>query len=133
MKDSLTSMQQLKTVVVYSALGLGTATGLVLLVRHFYKKAIKKSNDKDSLNEGAPATFARQLKMAFDNDNWMGWGTNLTMVRQVFNQIPSKSSYAKVQKAYAALYNRSLNADLESELTTTEYNEMIAILSIKKQ
>lgn len=127
------SIQELKTVVTYSTLGLGTATGFVMLVRYFYKKAQKVNADKGSMNEGDPSAFARQFKMAFENDNWMGWGTNVTLVRQVFTQIPTKAAYAKVQKAYAALYNQTLNTDLQSELSSSEYNEMILILASKKK
>lgn len=126
-------VQEFKTVVTYAALGLGTATGFVLLARYYFKKALKVNADKGSMREGDPSAFARQLKMAFDNDNWMGWGTDVVLVRQVFSQIPSKTTYAKVQKAYAALYNRTLNADLQSELSSTEYNEMILILARKKK
>jgi hypothetical protein len=60
----------------------------------------------DSLEVGDPATFAKQLKMAFDNDNYAGWGTNEKMVMQVFNEMPSKSMYSKVQKEYANLYGK---------------------------
>jgi hypothetical protein len=121
-----------KTIVTYSALGLGTATGMLMLGRYLYKKAKKNSIEKNSLSEGDPATFARQLKMAFDNDNWMGWGTNNKMVMQVFRQIPSKAAYQKVQNAYFGLYNKSLTSELESELTSDEYNEVIRILSVKR-
>jgi hypothetical protein len=125
-------LHKFKTVVTYSALGLGTATGMFMLARFLYKKAKKNSIEKNSLSEGDPATFARQLKMAFDNDNWMGWGTNNEMVMQVFRQIPTKSAYQKVQNAYFGLYNKSLTAELESELTSDEYNEVIRILSVKR-
>ena len=69
--------------------------------------------------------------MAFDNDNYAGWGTNEKMVMQVFNEIPSKSMYTKVQREYANLYGKSLNADLEDELSSEEYNELIRILNAK--
>ncbi|MDB5274474.1 MAG: hypothetical protein JWO58_2841 [Chitinophagaceae bacterium] len=121
-----------KTVVTYSTLGLGTATGLFFAARFLIKKIKKQSAEKNSLNEGDPSTYARQLKMAFDNDNWMGWGTNTQLVMQVFTEIPSKSAYQKVQNAYSGLYNKSLNADLESELSSDEYNQVIKILSAKK-
>jgi hypothetical protein len=125
-------IQNLKTVVVYSTLGIGTATGLFFLARHFYKKVRTNQSERHSLEEGDPATFAKQLKMAFDNDNYFGWGTNETVVKQVFNEIPSKSMYSKVQREYARLYNKSLNADLEEELSSEEYNELIRILNAKK-
>jgi hypothetical protein len=125
-------LRNLKTVVIYSALGLGSATGVFLLARHFYKKTRANVSQKHSLEVGDPATFAKQLKMAFDNDNYAGWGTNEKMVIQVFNEIPSKSMYTKVQKEYSNLYGRSLNADLEEELSSDEYNELIRILTAKK-
>ena len=125
-------IQNLKSIVIYSTLGLGTATGLFFLARYFYKKTRANVSQRRSLEVGDPATFAKQLKMAFDNDNYMGWGTNEKMVLQVFNEIPSKTMYTKVQKEYASLYGRSLNADLEEELSSEEYNELIRILNAKK-
>jgi hypothetical protein len=124
-------IQNLKTVVIYSTLGLGSATGLFFLARHFYKRTRANVSQKHSLEEGDPATFAKQIKMAFDNDNSFGWGTNEKVVMQVFNELPSKSMYTKVQKEYSRLYGRSLNADLEDELSSDEYNELIRILNAK--
>ena len=132
MKAKKKGASQIKTVLVYSALGLGTATGLVLALRFLIKKIKKNSVEKQSLLEGNPATLARQLKMAFDNDNWAGWGTNTKMVFDVFENMPTKATYQKVQSAYMGLYNKSLNADLESELSSEEYNKVIQILSSKK-
>jgi hypothetical protein len=131
MKTDQQKIEHLKTVVIYSTLGLGTATGLFFLARHFYKKTSANVSQKHSLEIGDPATFAKQLKMAFDNDNYAGWGTNEKMVMQVFNEIPSKSMYTKVQREYANLYGKSLNADLEDELSSEEYNELIRILNAK--
>lgn len=124
-------IQNLKTVVIYSTLGVGTATGLFFLARHFYKKTRANLSEKRSLEEGDPATFAKQLKMAFENDNYFGWGTNWNVVKQVFQAIPSKTMYAKVQREYLNLYSKSLNADLEDELSSEEYNELIRILNGK--
>jgi CRISPR/Cas system CSM-associated protein Csm4 (group 5 of RAMP superfamily) len=84
------------------------------------------------MDEGDPATYAKQLKMAFDNDVAFGWGTNEEAVTRVFEEIPSKSIYSKVQKEYSNMYGRNLNADLEDELSSDEYNELIRILNAKK-
>ena len=124
--------QNLKTAVVYSTLGVGTATGLFLLVRHFYKKSQANRSEKHSLKEGDPAMFAKQLKMAFDNDNYFGWGTNTTAVAKVFEEIPSKKMFARVQKEYFSMYNKSLNADLEDELSSDEFNNLTRLLDAKK-
>lgn len=125
-------LQNLKTIVIYSTLGAGTATGLFLLGRHLYKKTVANRSQNDSMEEGDPSTFAKQLKMAFDNDTAFGWGTNEDAVNQVFLEIPSRSMYGKVQKEYFNMYGRNLNADLEDELSSDEYNELIRILNAKK-
>lgn len=132
MELSEQKLQNFKALVIYSAVGLGTATGLFFLGRHFLSKVKANQSQKSSLEEGDPATFAKQLKMAFDNDNYAGWGTNEGMVFKVFNDIPSKSMYGKVQKEYGRMYGKSLNADLEEELSSEEYNELIRILNTKK-
>jgi len=125
-------IQNLKTVVIYSTLGVGTATGLFFLVRHFYKKSQANRSEKRSLVEGNPATYAKQLKMAFDNDNYMGWGTNEEAITKVFEELPSRKMFEQVQKEYFRMYSRSLNADLEDELSSEEYNNLIRILNAKK-
>jgi Annexin len=125
-------LQNLKTIVIYSILGAGSATGLFLLGRHIYKKTVANRSQSDSMEEGDPATFAKQLKMAFDNDVAFGWGTNEDAVTSVFEEIPSKSMYSKVQKEYSNMYGRNLNADLEDELSSDEYNQLIRILNGKK-
>jgi hypothetical protein len=132
MKLDSKEIQNYKALVLYSTLGVGTATGLFFLARHFYKKSVTTLSEKHSLEEGDPSTFAKQLKMAFDNDNYFGLGTKEELVFQVFRDIPSKSMYAKVQKEYSRLYAKNLNADLEDELDTDEYNELIRILAQKK-
>jgi hypothetical protein len=124
-------VKKYKSAVIYSVIGLGTATGLFFLVRHFYKKTRANVSQKKSLEVGDPATFAKQLKMAFDNDNYLGWGTNEEVIMQVFREIPSKTMYSKVQREYFNLYGKSLNADLEQELSSEEYNELIRILNAK--
>jgi hypothetical protein len=132
MEMNAQKIQNVKTLVVYSTLGVGTATGLFLVARHFYKKTLANQSEKRSLEEGDPATFAKQLKMAFENDNYFGWGTNWSVVKQVFESIPSKSMYSKVQREYLRMYAKSLNADLEDELSSDEYNELIRILNGKQ-
>lgn len=132
MKLTKRNAESLKTTVIYSAVGLGTATAIFFVARHFYKKARASISEKHSLEQGDPATFAKQLKMAFDNDSYFGWGTNENVVKQVFMEIPSKAMYAKVQKEYNRMYSKSLNADLEDELSSEEYNELIRILNAKR-
>ena len=121
-----------KSVVLFSILGLGAIGGGALLVRKYIRKNQMKNQQKHSIEEGNPATYATQFKMAFENDNYFGWGTNEELVYNTINAIASKKMYSKVQDSYQKLYNRSLNADLEDELSSDEYNKFIRILSSKK-
>ena len=125
-------IQRLKTVVVYTTVSGGALTGLFFLARFFYKRAQADLAKKHSLEEGDPSLFATQLKMAFENDNYLGWGTNVEVVTQVFKQIPSRKMYDKVMKSYSRMYGSNLNADLKDELDSEEFNAIIKILNAKK-
>ncbi len=135
---SYTSRQQnsegvndFRTVILFGSLGIGTVTGLFFLGRHFIHKKAVKHTEKHSAEEGNPATYAKQLRMAFQNDNDFGWGTNEELVYSTIREIETKAAYAKVQSAYYTLYGKSLNADLEDEMSSDEYNEVIRIISAK--
>ncbi len=104
--------------------------GTIWAASHFIRKAQENVAQNKSLDEGTPQTYAKQLKMGFDNDGW--WGTNVPLVRKVFREIPSRDFYKKIEKAYSALTKgNNLNKDLEDELTSTEYSEMLNILASK--
>jgi len=47
----------------------------------------------------------------------------------VLRSLPSKDEFKKIINSYQKLYTRSLMADLKDELSTTEYNEMLAIIA----
>jgi hypothetical protein len=132
MEVTARQVNSLKNAAIGTLLATGTAAGLFFVGRHFYRQIASNISQKNSLSEGDPATFAKQLKMAFENDNYMGWGTDEEKVLAVFDQIPSKTMYARVQREYFNLYNRNLNADLEEELSSDEYNELILKLKDKK-
>jgi len=121
-----------KDLAIYAGLGIGSAAVVIYALDRFIKKLQFNRTQKDSMNEGDPATYAKQLKMAFDNDMPFGFGTNEEAIVKVFEALPSKKMYERVQQAYSRLYTRSLNADLEDELSSDEYNNLIRILNAKK-
>lgn len=125
-------VQDFKAVVGYSLLGLLAAGTLVFAVAHFMRKQKQNKVQQGALEEGNPATFATLFKMAFDNDNILGWGTNEELVMQTAKEIPSKKLYDKIQSAYATLYKSQLNADLKSELSSEEYIQVMKIINAKK-
>jgi hypothetical protein len=62
---------------------------------------------------------------------WFGWGTDEEAIRQILRSVPSKEVFKSVINSYQKLYAKSLMLDLKKELTTSEYNEMLAIIAGK--
>lgn len=123
--DSMTA----KEILLYGMGSLLLIGGTFFLGRKLVRDAVKKSEENTSVDDDSIASYAKGIKMAFDNDGW--WGVDKTALRNVITSIPSKDVFNKVVKSYQRLYNRSLMADMQSELNTTEYNEMLAIINGK--
>ena len=105
--------------------------GSAFLIRYFIKKSFENIEQNKSLDDGSAATYAKQLKMAFDNDSIPG--TNMTEVRRIFQEIPTQAVFNEVEKSYQRQYNTPLAKDLESELKSSEYSEMLSIKAAKPQ
>ena len=130
--DSGNILDKITKTLVLSILAAGTGTGVYLGIRHLIRKSRSNSFNDKSLEPGDPSAYARQLRMAFQNDNYFGWGTDVEQIYRVFEEIPSNAVYAKVQKAYDAITRgKNLNADLEDELTSAEIQKVAAILNSK--
>ena len=128
-KDEFT----LKETVTYSILGVVVLGGSFFVGRSLVRRARSTGEEKKTYEEGNEATFAKQLKMAFDNDMWFGWGTDEEAIRKTLKAVPSKDVFRKVINSYQKLYARSLMKDMQDELTSTEYNEMLAIVGAKPE
>lgn len=115
------------TIALAAGLGLGIFFGIRLLVNKFKQN----HQQQQALTEGNPAFYATQLKMAFENDNAFGWGTDEEGVYRALKSIPSASMMQKVQKAYKDLFGQNLSLDLKSELSTTEYSTALNIINSK--
>ena len=119
--------------IQYSVLGLAVAGGMVGLY-YFGRSRVKRLQSRyaesEAMDPGAAAHFAKRLKMAFDNDGW--WGTDEEAVYRVMREIPSRSHYHQVQRAYRRMYDRELNADLEDELDSREMGIVQEILALKE-
>jgi hypothetical protein len=94
------------------------------------RDSLKKHEENNSVEDGSIPSFAKSIKMAFDNDGWAG--TDEEALRKILISIPSIQSFNSVVKSYQKLYNKSLMTDMESELNVSEYNEMLAIINGKK-
>lgn len=129
--NSLTEGQR-KTIVSFSiALGISIVAFIAIkFASNKIRNVIANNVESNSFGESNHATWAKQLKMAFDNDGW--WGTDEGAIRRVLLSVPSKEDFTKIQSQYKKLYKgRNLIEDMTDELKTTEYNEMLAILQSK--
>jgi len=121
----------LKETITYSLLGVIVLGGSFFVGRSMIRKARSNNEERKTYEEGNEATLAKQLKMAFDNDMWFGWGTDEEAIRKTLRAVPSKEYFRKVINSYQKLYARSLMKDMQDELTSTEYSEMLAIINAK--
>ena len=117
--------------------GLLILGGIIVLAGSFWigKKIIGKAvSNKESgkgFDEGTPAAIAKKLMMGFENDGWPG--TDEEKVREALIQIPSQESFEKVKRSYQKQFNKNLVNDLQDELSSSEYEEMIQIIRTKPQ
>jgi hypothetical protein len=99
-----------------------------------YLNVRAKQAQKNSYDPAKPESFAQEFRMALENNNWMGWGTDNTVIRQTLLKIPSKDFMLEVVNAYARLYKgASMMAEIKSDLKTGEYQELLAIIGGKPQ
>jgi hypothetical protein len=117
--------------VTSTVLAVGAAAGVFWGIKAVVKNFKQGIREQQALTEGNPAAFATQLKMAFENDNYFGWGTDEEAVFTVLEAIPSSSVMNKVQRAYRDLYGRNLAADLKEELSSEEFATALQIINAK--
>jgi hypothetical protein len=127
--DEFTLEEKIK----YGIAGIIVLGASFFIGRSIIRKARATGEEKKTFEEGSEATYAKQIKMAFENDNWFGWGTDEEALRKTIQAIPSKDAFRKVIKSYQKLYARSLMADMKNDLSTSEYEEMLAIISTKPE
>ena len=84
-----------KEIITYSLLGVVVLGGSFFIGRRLVRKVRSDSEEKKTYEEGNEATMAKQLKMAFDNDMWFGWGTDEEAIRKTLQAVPSKEVFRK--------------------------------------
>lgn len=122
-----------KEKIQYTLLSAIILGGSFFIGRSIIRRARATSEEKKTYQEGNAATYAKQIRMAFENDMWWGWGTDEEALRRTIRAIPSRGEFKKVINSYQKLYARSMMADMQDELTTAEYNEMLAIIAAKPE
>lgn len=121
----------LKAKIGYTLLGVAGVAGLVYLSSRVIKKIIAAKSDAKSFEDGSPATTAKQIKMAFENDG--NFGTDTKALRAILVKVKNRKELEDVRKEYQKQFNAQLYSDLKSELQSTEYNEMLQIMEGKPE
>lgn len=108
---------------------VASVLGLALLYRFTTKKIDEKKaeeTESKSFEGGSAATNAKLIRMALANNGKTG--TNVVDVREIFTGLKTKEDFAAIEKEYNTMYKpRLMYRDLEDELQTSEYKEMVAI------
>jgi len=124
-KDALTTREKIQ----YSLIGIVVLGGAFIIGRKVVLNNRANNEEQKTFESGSIPAFAKQIKMAFENDGW--WGTDVEALRDTIRSIPSKEDFVKVMNSYSRLYNRTMMRDMQDELQTTEYNELLAIIAGK--
>ncbi len=119
----------LKEKMVYGLLAAVGVGGTIWIGHKLILNAVSNKEELKSFEDGTPATTAKQIKMAFENDGW--WGTNTEALRAALISVASQEDWDKIIKSYKKQYNANLIHDLSDELQSTELNEMMQIINSK--
>lgn len=126
-----TEPMSVKETILYSVLGLVAVGGTFFIGRKLIRKGIAGKEEQTSWQSGSAAGYAKQIKMAFENDGW--WGTDMPALRKAIISIPTKQLFRDVMASYGRLYNKNMMQDLKDELQVTQYNEMLQIIDVKPE
>jgi hypothetical protein len=124
--------EQQRKLISNVAIGLGisvVAAGVIFFGVKFYKKQVANFEENKSFGADKHATWAKQIKNAFDNNGW--WGTDEVLLRNTLREIPSMEDVIKVRKSYKKQFDSNMMTVLTDELKQTEYDEMLAIVNAK--
>lgn len=117
--------------IVLWGLGLAGIAGAMYFGKQWVASLRADNEEKKSMVDGSSAAFAKEIKMAFDNDGW--WGTDVKKLREVIRRIPSQAVFEDTVNSYSNLFGSSMLRDMADELSASEYIEMMQIKAGKPQ
>jgi hypothetical protein len=127
---------QQKSFNLKEALGYTLLTGLGIgAIIYFGGRRIKQNktdqSDSQSFKVGTPQYKAKQIKMFFENDNWLHLGTDIEQLRFLFTQVSSQEEMEKIRKEYFLQNRAVLDNDLKKKLQSTQFIELSEIIDAK--
>ena len=121
----------ISNIAIWSGISLAAAVAIYFGVK-FVKKRISNHEQGKSFGDDKHATWADQIHNAIKNDG-VFFGTDEVALRNVLIAIPSKQDYEKVEKSYQKQFGDNLSAAIRGDLSTSEYEEMLAIINSKPE
>lgn len=122
---------------IVSWIGIGVGVSLVatlagLAARKVFRDLRAKNEEVKSFGTDDYATWAKQIYKSLKLDTWTGLGTDEQLLRRTIRSIPTQEDWNKTIQSYKRMYKgRSMTKDIAGDLSSTEYNEMIAIVNSK--
>lgn len=119
----------ISTIAMWGGISLGAAI-LIFFGYKMYQKVVSNSEKGKSFGEDEHATWADQIHNAITNDG-VFVGTDEVALRKTLIAIPSRQDFEKVEKSYKKQFKANMSEKIRGDLSTTEYNEMKAIIDSK--
>ncbi|GAB5417616.1 MAG: hypothetical protein Crog4KO_26010 [Crocinitomicaceae bacterium] len=124
-----------KSIVSWTGIGVGVsliaALGIIG-IRKVYREQRSKKEESKSFGTNKHATWAKQIYKSLKLDTWTGLGTDEVLLRSTLRSMETIEDWNKTVTAYKKIYKgRSMTKDISGDLSTTEFNEMIAIIKAK--
>lgn len=113
--------------LIFSLIALGV-TGIGVAGYKTYRHFASRASEKKTFVAGTPATYAKQLRLALENED--RYGIELNEIRNVLRQIKDDEEMNKVRIEYQNQTGRVLYLDME-KLASTEYTELLLIMNGK--
>src|SRR5689334_5836715 len=76
----------LKEKLAFGLVGIILIGGTVIIARNLIRRRQADTEENKSYVDGTAASYAKQLRMAFNNDGWLG--TNINAMREVIIRLP---------------------------------------------
>lgn len=125
---------QEKSFSLKEALGYTLITGLGIgAIIYFGGRKIKKTktdkSDSQSFKAGTPEYNAKQIKMFFENEHYLG--TDTTKLRHLLTKVASQEEMEKIRTEYKNQNGTVLDNDLKKALQSSEFIEFSQIIAAK--
>ena len=117
------SFNELMAIISKSSGGTSSKTKLRDALEGKLEEKISIQNPNKNyfrLSDGLVQSYSSEL-----NDAMSGWGTNENKIESVLSSLKDKIQVSQIASYYKSVYNKTLYTHLLSELSTTDFNNIV--------